>query len=61
MFFVFNKEKVCAYIISVVTVCCLFFIANEATNNTIETSINTTKNEKNLNIEEENNVVKYGK
>ena len=59
MFLVFNKEKVCAYVFSVVTVCFLFFIASATTGNTIETSTNTTyKNENTSNTINMNNTVK---
>lgn len=44
MFLVFNKEKVCAYIVSVVTVCFLFFLASGTTKDAIETSTNTIYN-----------------
>ena len=40
MFLVLNKEKMCAYVVSVLTVCFLFFIAN-TTENIVETSSNT--------------------
>lgn len=40
MFFVFNKEKICAYIVSVLTVCLLFFIASSSTEKITETSSN---------------------
>ena len=35
MFLVINKEKISAYIVSILTVCFLFFIAGNATNNDI--------------------------
>ena len=38
MFLVFNKEKIYAYIVSVVTVCFLFFIAGNSQTKTVETS-----------------------
>ncbi|MBR3002001.1 MAG: hypothetical protein IKF38_00270 [Clostridia bacterium] len=44
MFFVFNKEKIGAYIVSVVTVCLLFFIASTTMKETAETSTNITYN-----------------
>lgn len=59
MFLVFNKEKICAYLVSVITVCALFFIASTTTNKTIETSSNTINNNEimanNINM---NNTVK---
>jgi len=52
MFLVFNKEKICAYIVSVLTVCLLFFIAG-TTENIVETSSNTEQ----INITNENNII----
>ncbi len=43
MFLVFNKEKIYAYVISVLTVVLLFFIANTSTEDVEETSSNTSK------------------
>lgn len=53
MFFVLNREKICAYIVSVLTVCFLFFIAG-ITEDTKETSSNIIR----INIKDENNVIK---
>lgn len=65
MFLVFNKEKVYAYIVSVITVCCLFFIAGLTTPKTVETSGNTINQNNNiLNITNNvnvNNTVKFRK
>ena len=36
MFLVINKEKISAYIVSILTVCFLFFIANNTTKNDID-------------------------
>lgn len=62
MFLVFNKEKVCAYIVSVVTVCFLFFISNVSPDKTVQTSSNTNlingNNSINTNIT--NNIVNRG-
>lgn len=54
MFLVFNKEKVYAYIVSVITVCCLFFIAGITMPKTVETSGNTI-NENNNSLNNINN------
>lgn len=47
MFFVFNKQKILTYTISIVTVVLLFCIAGTLTqntsNNTVETSSSTSK------------------
>ena len=60
MFFVLNKEKLYAYIVSVVTVCLLFFIASTTSQNTLETSTNTVQNNMNntTNTINVNNTVK---
>lgn len=52
MFLVFNKEKICAYIVSILTVFFLFFIASNSTDNTVQTSsnINDCKNINNSNV-----------
>lgn len=52
MFLVFNKEKICAYFVSVLTVCILFFIAS-----TTEKSIETSTNTEIVNNIEENNTI----
>jgi len=48
MFLVFNKEKIYAYIVSLVTVCLLFFIASNSTETITQTTstieFNTTQN-----------------
>lgn len=53
MFFVINKDKLFAYVVSVVTVVMLFMMAGifMPNNNTIETSSNIQKNE----LKESNN------
>ena len=65
MFLVFNKEKVYAYIVSVVTVCFLFFIAGITTPKTVETSGNIINRDKNslndVNDINVNNTVKLRK
>lgn len=47
MFLVFNKEKIYAYVVSILTVFVLFFTAsafsNNANENTKETSVNSSK------------------
>ena len=40
MFLVLNKEKIYAYLVSILTVCLLFFIASTNTQKDIETSTN---------------------
>lgn len=57
MFLVFNREKIYAYLISVLTVCFLFFLANSV-NDTVETSSNLTNNIQNDVIE--NNITNNG-
>ncbi|MBP3801173.1 MAG: hypothetical protein J6I85_03955 [Clostridia bacterium] len=52
MFFVINKEKICAYIVSVLTVCFLFIIASN--NNFNEKKVETSSNVYNVN--EENHI-----
>ncbi len=54
MFLVINKEKICAYIVSVLTVCFLFIIASN--NNFNEKKVETSSNI--YNVKEENNIVK---
>lgn len=51
MFLVFNKEKIYAYLVSILTVCLLFFIASTNTDNDVETS---TKAESSYNVSQEN-------
>ncbi|MBR3255571.1 MAG: hypothetical protein IKF97_05095 [Clostridia bacterium] len=51
MFLVFNKEKIYAYLVSILTVCLLFFIASTNTDNDVETS---TKVESSYNVSQEN-------
>ncbi len=50
MFLVFNKEKISAYIVSILTVCCLFFIASNVPSKekSTQTSVNF-QNENNTN------------
>ena len=45
MFYVFNKQKIYAYLVSVITVILLFCAANSlnTTNNTVQTSSTTQK------------------
>ena len=53
MFLVLNKEKITAYVVSILTVCCLFFIAGntqekdktEATSVNIQIEDNTSNTE----------------
>ncbi len=52
MFLVLNKEKICAYVVSVLTVCFLFFIAKVNTDKVVETSSNSIQ----VNNVQENNV-----
>ena len=54
MFLVINKEKICAYIVSVLTVCFLFIIASN--NNFNEKKVETSSNI--YNVKEENNIVR---
>ncbi len=62
MFLVFNKEKISAYIVSILTVCFLFFIANTipAKDNSTPTSTNIEKinNMQNMNntVNKRNNI-----
>ncbi len=47
MFWVINKEKVYAYVVSILTIVTLFFLSsvlNSNLNTTEETSVNTLKN-----------------
>lgn len=71
MFLVLNKEKISAYIVSVLTVCFLFFIASNATTNEMENTettsvkveVNETKEENKTttnNTTNMNNVIIYG-
>ena len=69
MFLVLNKEKISAYIVSVLTVCFLFFIASNATTHEMENTettsvkveVNETKEEnKTTNNTNMNNVIIYG-
>ena len=53
MFLVLNKEKICAYLVSAVTVIMLFFVANMMTTNntnTIETSSSKTLKQNNIKV-----------
>ena len=47
MFFVFNKQRIVTYVVSIVTVVLLFCVAGtltkNTTNNTVETSASNTK------------------
>lgn len=60
MFLVVNKEKISAYIISVLTVCFLFFIANNATKNEMGNTTATSVNVENLNNYNMNNTKNVG-
>ena len=51
MFLVFNKEKISAYIVSILTVCFLFFIAS-----TIPAKENATPTSTNIANSNENNI-----
>lgn len=57
MFLVFNKEKIYAYLISVLTVCFLLFLASTG-KDTVETSSNLSKNIQNNVIQ--NNIANNG-
>lgn len=57
MFLVFNKEKIYAYLISVLTVCFLFFLAS-IDKETVETSSNLNNIIQNNEIK--NNIVNNG-
>ena len=58
MFLVFNKEKIYAYLVSILTVCLLFFIASTNTNKDVETS---TRAESSYNVTQEQNTNKNDK
>ncbi len=62
MFFIFNKDKVMSYIVTVFTVAILFFTASVFTNNkdTVQTSANEEKDMKvdSCNIIENDVIVK---
>lgn len=59
MFLVFNKEKIFAYLVSVITVVVLFFVANSIYNNneSISTSAGVTNNLPIYNVETDKNNV----
>ena len=59
MFLVFNKEKIFAYLVSVITVVVLFFVANSIYNNneSISTSAGVTSNLPIYNVETDRNNV----
>ena len=60
MFLVLNKEKICAYLVSAVTVIMLFFVANMMTTNntnTIETSSSNTKQLPIYNVQTDENKI----
>ena len=48
MFLVFNKEKICAYAVSILTVCLLFLTASTMNSNTKEDIQETLSNSKKL-------------
>ncbi|MBO4293177.1 MAG: hypothetical protein J5881_02165 [Clostridia bacterium] len=72
MFLVLNREKISAYVISILTVCFLFFIANNATKNDINktepasvkaetrTEVNNEANNTNNNTTNVNNATSSG-
>lgn len=59
MFLVFNKEKIFAYLVSVITVVVLFFVANSIYNNneSISTSAGVNSNLPIYNVETDKNKV----
>ncbi len=62
MFFVFNKQKIYTYMVSIITVILLFCMAsslNANSQNTIETSTNTTKNLPIYNVQTEEKKVAF--
>ena len=60
MFFIFNKDKLTAYVITVFTVGILFFTASAFNNSkdTIQTSVNTITNNKIINNLQNNILIK---
>ena len=44
MLFVFNKEKICAYFVSILTVVILFCITISSTSSTTDNTISTSSN-----------------
>lgn len=58
MFFVINKEKVYAYIVSILTIVTLFFMSNML-NSDIATSEQTSGNleQNQINVDTDNNIV----
>ena len=58
MFFVINKEKVYAYIVSILTIVTLFFVSNML-NSDISTSEQTSGNleQNQINVDTDNNIV----
>jgi len=50
MFFVFSKEKICTYAVSILTVFLLFFIANAMKTNNLNTVATSSNDEKLLPI-----------
>ncbi len=62
MFFVFNKQKIYTYLVSIVTVILLFCVASSlktSTNNTVPTSSNTSKLLPIYNVETQENKVAF--
>lgn len=57
MFLVFNKQKIYAYIVSIVTVVLLFFIANNLNQGTIQASSNVSKELPIYNVKREDSKV----
>ena len=62
MFLVLNKEKIAAYVVSILTVCCLFFIASDLPEkeNTKATSTNVQEEKNTNNTQNMNNTVITG-
>ena len=62
MFIVFNKEKITAYIVSILTVCFLFFVANSVPEKekAEPTSVNIQKDNSTINNKNMNNTVLHG-
>ncbi len=48
MFFVLNKEKIYAYLVSIVTVVLLFCVASSASNTNTENTVQTANQEQQL-------------
>ena len=60
MFFVINKEKVYAYVVSILTIVTLFFMSNILNSDYTEveqTSVNSVNIEQNINTNTQNDLV----